>query len=411
MKSFFETVRLERVHELARQLATLEAENVPLEMALGRTLAGDLRADQDLPGFDRSSMDGYAVQSRDSFGVSESSPGYLRLVGDVVMGRAPGFVIDRGECARIFTGGMLPAGADAVIQVEHTRQTDERTVEVVKAVAPGTSVMGACDDARAGQVLLTAGHRLRPQDVGLLASLGVHDPVLVRRPKVGIISTGDEVVPVDRALAPGQVRDVNAFTLAAQVREAGAEPVVLGLVGDDAPALVQATAISLDRCDLTLLSGGSSVGLRDMTRDAFLSFEGSKLLVHGVSVSPGKPFIWVQNGRHPLCGLPGQVASCMVAFHLFAEPMLERMLGREPRSFARFARVSARLGRNVSAPPGREVYLRVALVETGQGLSAEPLLGKSGLLRTFTQGHGIVRIPLGVEGLLQGADVTVMVFP
>jgi molybdopterin molybdotransferase len=279
-------------------------------------------------------------------------------------------------------------------------------------VAPGGHVVGRADDAAEGQVLLGAGTVLRAQDVGLLAALGLQRPVVMRRPRVGIISSGDEVVPVEQTPGPGQVRDVNTSTLGQLVRQAGGVPVPLGLLPDDEDVLTEAVARSREEHDLTLISGGSSVGTRDLTVQVFLSFEGAELLVHGVSVAPGKPFIWVRAGAHQLLGLPGQVTSCVIAFYLFVEPMMERMLARPARPFSRFPTVRARLTRNLPAATGRESYVRVrtSVADDGQ-LRAEPLLGKSGLLHTLTRAHGLVRVPLGHEGLDEGAEVPVMLFP
>ena len=413
MKPFSLNVQtLEQVLDRARALPPLSAVRVPLDAAGGRTLAEDLRAPHDLPGFDRSTMDGYAVRARDTFGAGESSPAYLTLAGEVVMGQAPTFALGHGQCARIGTGGMLPDGADAVVMVEHTRLLEADMVEVARSVAPGGHVVGRADDASLGQVLLGAGTVLRPQDVGLLAALGLQRPAVVRRPRVGIISSGDEVVPVEQTPGPGQVRDVNASTLGQLVRQAGGVPAFLGLLPDDEAVLTEAVARSRQEHDLTLISGGSSVGTRDLTVQVFSAFEGAELLVHGVSVAPGKPFIWVRAGAHQLLGLPGQVTSCVIAFYLFVEPMMERMLGRPARPFSRFPTVRARLTRNLPAAPGRESYVRVRthLADDGQ-LQAEPLLGKSGLLHTLTRAHGLVRVPLGHEGLDEGAEVAVMLFP
>lgn len=411
MKPFFQVKTLGEVHDLAAGIAPLPAEAVAFAAAAGRTLASDLLAPHDLPGFRRATMDGYAVHSRSTFGASESAPGYLTLAGEVAMGSAPGFQVGPGQCGRIGTGGMLPEGADAVVMVEYTRVVEEEMIEVARAVAPGQNVMQPTDDAAAGDVLLPAGHRLRPQDVGLLAALGVTEVEAVRRPKVGIISSGDEVVSVDQVPGPGRVRDVNTYTLSCLLESAGAAPVVIGLVPDDVEALRGAVEQSMAECDLTLLSGGSSVGSRDLTAEVFTSFPGAELLVHGVSVAPGKPLVWVRAGEKQLLGLPGPVASCMIAFHLFVEPILERLFGRPAAPFGRFARQDATLSRNVSAKPGREAFTRVRVYEQDGRRVAEPLFGKSGLLRTLTQGQGLVRIPLGHEGLDAGDTVTVLLFP
>lgn len=411
METFFRVQSVSEVQAYARRLERLAPEAVPLDQALGRSLAHDFTAPEDLPGFTRSCMDGYAVRSRDTFGASESSPAYLEITGQVLMGQRPEFSLSPGQCARIATGGMLPAGADAVVMVEHTRPLDEVTLELVKSVAPGANLMGPTDDAEKGQVLLPAGSRLRPQDLGLLAALGVGEVEVVRRPRVGIISTGDEVVPLKAVPGPGQVRDVNTHTLAAQVRQAGGEPLPLGLVKDSAEDLRRAVERSVAECDLTLLSGGSSVGMRDLTKEVFLSLPGAELWVHGVAVSPGKPFIWVSLGGHQLLGLPGQVASCMVAFHIFVEPVLEAMLGREPAAFTRFGRLKARMSRPAPSVPGREEYLRVRVEQEGDHWQAHPVFGKSGLLTTLIQGHGLVRIPSRSEGLYQDDEVEVLLFP
>jgi molybdopterin molybdotransferase len=411
MKPFFKVQTVAEVWARARSIVARSPESIDLAEARGRTLAEPMRAPADLPGFTRSTMDGFAVRSRDTFGTSEGSPAYLRPAGEVVMGEVPTFAVNPGECARIGTGGMLPEGADAVVMVEHTRVLEDGSVEVCKPVAPGGHLLGPTDDAAAGQRLLPAGQRLRAQDLGLLAALGQSRVSVIARPRVGILSTGDEVIPITAEPRPGQVRDVNTHTLTAQVTAAGGLPLPLGLIPDDEASLREAVADAREQCDLLLLSGGSSMGLRDLTAEIFLSFEGAELLVHGVSVAPGKPFIWVRAGQSHLLGLPGQVTSCMISFHLFVEPILERMLGREARAFTRFGRSPAVLTRNLPSVSGREEYVRVKLRSSGDAGLAEPLFGKSGLIRTLTEGHGLVRIPANSEGLDEGTPVTVLLYP
>jgi len=411
MKPFFNVQSVEQVLAYAEAIGPMGTEPVELVRAPGRTLAGDLTAPADLPGFTRATMDGYAVRGKDTFGTSEPNPGYLRLAGEVLMGEVPELRIEAGECARIGTGGMLPEGADAVVMVEHTRPVEPDTVEVCKPVAPGGHVLGSTDDAKQGQVLLPAGQRLRSQDIGLLAALGMTRVEVFIRPRVGILSTGHAVIPITEQPRPGQVRDVNTHTLTAQVEAAGGQPIRLGLVRDDEEALRRAVADALPRCELLLLSGGSSMGTRDLTVEIFQAFDGAELLVHGVSVAPGKPFIWVTVGGSQLLGLPGQVTSCMIAFHLFAEPILERMLGREARAFTRFGQRTAVLSRNLPSVQGRQEYVRVKLIADGDAWRAEPLFGKSGLIRTLTEGHGLVCVPANSEGLDEGTPVTVLLYP
>ncbi len=411
MKPFFQVQSLEQVLAYARQVKPLVSEEVPLDQALGRTLAADFAAPHDLPGFTRACMDGFAVVSADTFGASEALPAYLALAGEVRMGRSPDFALAPGQCGRIMTGGELPPGADAVVMVEHTSYLDGATVEVTRPAAPGSHVLGPTDDAEAGRVLLPVGRRLRPQDLGLMAALGRERVEVVRRPQVGIISTGDEVVPVASTPRPGQVRDVNTHTLAAAVSAAGGLPRALGLVADDEAALKAAVEDTLAHDDLTLLSGGSSVGARDLTVQVFTSMPGSELLVHGVAVAPGKPFIWVRAGSKNLLGLPGQVASCLVAYYVLVEPVIERLLGREPMPFTRFGRAKAMLTRNLPSVHGREEYLRVRLLAKDGQAQAEPVFGKSGLLRTLVEGDGLVRVERDREGIKAGAEVTVLTWP
>jgi molybdopterin molybdotransferase len=411
MKPFFNVLSVRQVHGFAQKLNALPSETVPLFEAGGRVLAQDFKAPVDLPGFDRSTMDGYAVRSQDTFGASETSPAYLELCGQVLMGHKPDFEITPGHCAKIGTGGMLPKGADAVVMVEHTRSLDGTAVELSTSLAPGAHVLRRDDDAAAGEVLLPSGHRLRPQDVGLLAALGVSRAAVRRRPRVGIISTGDEVVPVETQPMPGQVRDVNTHTIYSQVTACGGKPVSYGLAADDKKDLTRKVEISMQENHITLLSGGSSVGVRDLTAEVFSSFEGAKLLVHGVGVSPGKPFIWVKAGDKQLLGLPGQVASCLISFFLFVEPIMERLLGRDAEPFTRFGRQKAVLRRPVPSVPGREEYVRARLlVEKGQ-ITAEPVFGKSGLLSTLIKSQGLLMVEADSEGLYAGDEVEILLFP
>ena len=297
MKSFLTLQSVEEVLAHLRSFAPLPEERIPLDEAAGRCLAHAFTAPADLPGFDRSTVDGYAVRARDVFGAQEGSPALLECVGDCPMGRAPEFSLEEGQTARILTGGMLPSGADCVVMVEYSRPAGNALVELARTQAPGDNVILHDDDAPAGAELLPAGRRLRPEDIGLLAAFGVRE-VTVRRPaRVAILSTGDEVLPIDEEPRPGQVRDVNAYTLAALCREAGARPQRAGLVRDDPEALREAVVRLAAEADIVAVSGGSSAGMRDHTVNVFTSLPGSELLTHGVSISPGKPFILARAPR------------------------------------------------------------------------------------------------------------------
>ena len=410
MKQFFKVKSVEEVLGLVSRFPPLNTESVDLHEAVGRVTALDMTSEEDLPEFPRSTMDGFAVRARDTFGAGESLPGFFTIVGEIVMGAAPDFSIEPGQCARIWTGGMMPQGSDAVVMVEYARQVDETTVELFRPVAPYENVIQAGEDVRKGQVLVPAGRRLRPQDIGLLAALGRERLPVVKTPKAAIVSTGDEIVPVDALPRPGQVRDINTFTLAALVRQSHAEPVPLGLVSDDPEHLRDAVARGLDRADTVLISGGSSVGVRDYTVSVLNTFDDSEILVHGVSVSPGKPTILARIGDRSVWGLPGHAVSAMVTCDLFVRPLLARLGGEGPSNGAWGRSVTATLSRSVPSVHGRQDYIRIRLEQGGNGMIAHPILGKSGLISTMVKADGLTCVDTHLEGLAQGAEVRVDLF-
>jgi molybdopterin molybdotransferase len=390
----------------------LEAEEVGLAGALGRVLAEPVVAPEDLPAFARATVDGYAVRARETFGASEATPALFDLAGEVAMGQVPEVAALPGQAVRVWTGGMLPDGADAVVMLEYARKLDAASLELTKAVAPGANVIAAGEDAAQGQTVLPAGRRLRPQEVGLLAALGLTAVPVVRRPVAAILSTGNEVVPAEAAPGPGQIRDVNGPALAALVSQAGGRALSLGLVPDDPERLRAAVAQGLDQADLVLVSGGSSVGAADWTLRTFLSFPQAELLVHGVAISPGKPLILVRVEAHgrtkSLWGLPGHVASALVSFHLFVQPLLRRRLQGAVEPLGRTVR--ARLARNLASTQGREDWVRIGLAEQDGRLVAHPILGPSGLVSTLVKADGLLKIDLEVEGLEAGEEVEVHLF-
>lgn len=386
----------------------LKAERVGLAQALGRVLAEEAISPEDLPPFTRSTVDGYAVRARETFGASESTPGLFELVGEVAMGQPAEAKVRPGKTVKVATGGMLPEGAEAMVMLEYARELDRTTVELTKAVAPGQHLISVGEDVAQGAEVIPAGRVLRPQEIGLLAALGMVRVEVVRRPKVGIISTGNELVPAEETPGPGRIRDVNTHTLAAQARKDGAEPVFLGRVPDDPDRLKELVAGGITETDAVLVSGGSSVGAADWTLRTFMSFPGAELLIHGVSISPGKPLILVrvetESGPKSLWGLPGHVASAMVTNHIFIRPLIRKRLlgaGDEP------LRVPAVLSRNLASIQGREDWVRVSLREEEGRVMADPVLGPSGLISTLVRAQGLIRIELGQEGLEAGTRVMV----
>ncbi len=405
MKEFFQVLDIDAVLALKEQFERLDSESTPLNRGLGRVLAENIVAPSDLPGFNRATMDGFAVRAASTYGASESNPAYLEVVGSVIMGKAPDFSVGSGQAARIATGGMLPEGADSVVMLEHTDNLDANTIEVHRSVSPGQHMVAKDEDMAQGRLLLTAGKLLRPQDIGVLAAIGRQAVAVYNRPKVGIISTGDEVVPCEADPAPGQIRDINTHTLSALVQEAGAQPVAYGIVNDRYEALHAAFENALEENDMVLVSGGSSVGTRDLTLDALEALEHSRILFHGVSIRPGKPTILARCGTKSFWGLPGHVASAMVVFIVLVRPLLDHIGGRLARVPVR---VRARLSRNLASVQGRVDFVRVRLTSKNDEPWAEPILGQSGLIRTMVEADGLVAIDMNSEGLDQGTWVEVM---
>jgi len=395
--------------EIARRMILpRRTKTIPLTEALGFRASGGIKAPGDVPGFHRSTMDGYAVRARDTFGASEGMPAYLDLAGEVLMGQNVAGQVQTGQAWRIPTGGMLPAGCDAVVMVEHTEELDARTIGVTRPVAPGEHIVRRGEDIADGELIIPAGQLIRPQELGVLAAAGI-TMVEVEEPlRVAIISTGDEVVDPAATLAPGQVRDINSYTLYGLVRRAGSVPALAGIVGDDQVKLKEAMERELSRSDLILLSGGSSVGARDVSARVIESLGPPGILFHGISIKPGKPSIGAVVEGKPVFGLPGHPVSAMVVFALLVEPLVSNgryALGGE--EFLLEFPVTARITRNLASAAGREDFVRVALRQSGGELLADPVLGKSGLIATMSRASGLARIPSEAEGVEAGELVRV----
>ncbi len=388
--------------------AAIPAETIPIGDALDRVIAESPVARGPLPAFARSTMDGYAVRAADTFGASESLPAYLSVIGEAPMGRAPEFSLSQGRAAIIHTGGMLPPGADAVVMIERTQPARANEIEVLRPVAVGENVIQIGEDIKPGEALLPIGHRLRPQDLGGLAAVGITRVSVANRPRVSILATGDEVVPPDVEPAPGQVRDVNTYTLAGLVTRAGGVPLPRGIAPDDFGTLYRAARSALEEADALALSAGSSVSVRDMTAAAIDKLGRPGVLVHGVSLKPGKPTILAVCSGKPVFGLPGNPVSAMVVADLFLTPTLWRMQGLAQPPAQQSIR--ARLARNVASTPGRVDYVQVKLVEREGEVWAEPIFGKSNLIYTLVRADGLMIVPLDANGVQEGEIVEVRLF-
>ncbi|MBW1695200.1 MAG: molybdopterin molybdotransferase MoeA [Deltaproteobacteria bacterium] len=407
MKEFFKVKTLDEVLALSQGVEPCERETIPITEAIGRVLAEDIVSDINLPDFARSTVDGYAVRAASTYGASESSPAFLTVKDNVIMGEPPTVSISPGEAAGISTGGMLPDGTDSVVMIEHTEAIDDSTIEVYRGVAPGQNVIEIGEDIRKGEIILDKGLRLRPQELGMLAALGKETASVYRKPLIGIISTGDEVVSVTETPKPGQIRDINTYTLLGLIIEAGGIPVPLGIVKDDYHALLNTCTLALERSDMVLISGGSSVGFRDYTIDVLSTLPDPEILVHGISISPGKPTILAKSGKKVIWGLPGHVVSAMIVFKMVVRPFIDRLSGLSSK-YEPSLRVPARLSRNLASAQGRTDYVRVQIVEKEDCLWAEPILGKSGLINTMIKANGLIEIELNTEGLNKGSPVWVI---
>ena len=375
----------------------MSVEIVPLDEALHRVLASDITSNTDIPSADRSAMDGYAVTAEDTFGASETNPAELRITGRVRIGEIPNIKVGRGEAAAVATGSYLPRGdVDAVVMVEYTRVSGDR-LQIVKPVVPGQNVA-------------KKGTRIRPQDIGIIAALGVAEVPVVTRPRVTVISTGDELIDPGERQKEGKIYDINRHIIKAAVLEAGGEPLDLGIVGDNAEDIRARLKQALASADIVLISAGTSVGERDLVPGILATLGEPGMLVHGISLRPGYPTgLAVVDGK-PVVSLPGYPVSNAFAFRVIVRPLLARFLGSnvdaEPT-------VRARLARRVAAPGGLRTFVRVRLVEAGDsggaGLVAEPIMASgAGVISSLTQADGLLIIPEDSEGVDEGEDIEVV---
>lgn len=389
------------------KLEPLGIEAVPLGAALDRVLGEDVIADVDVPGFDRSNVDGFAVQAPDTFGATEEAPRSVTPTGEVL---TPGMVPDRpvapGYAAAIATGAMLPRGSDAVVMVEHTElvQTDgRRSVEIARAVSAGENVSYAGTDIARGETVLRAGQLLTSREIGVLAAIGAAEVKVYRRPKVAILSTGDEIVPPGEPLPLGAIYDSNAAIIGAAVAELGGEAVQLGVVPDDEQALADALAQAL-QYDVVLLSGGTSKGAGDLSYRVATRLDEPGIVAHGVALKPGKPICLAVSRGKPVVILPGFPTSAIFTFHEFVAPVIRAYAGMPPE---RRQTVTATLPMRVNSERGRTEYLLVGLVQGDDGLSAYPMGKGSGSVTTFSGADGFITIDQHTEILDAGATVPV----
>ncbi len=392
---------------IAREFAPLKSEKLPLEKVGGRCLAQTVIALENVPAFKRSTVDGYAVIARDTFGAGEGIPAILECIGEVLMGQTA-LPLKSAQCCLVHTGGMLPKEADAVIMIEDTDLTGTM-VQSFRQVAPGENVIHKGEDLKKGDTALAKGHLLRAPEIGLLASLGMTVIEVYRQPVIGFFSSGDELVTYSSTeLEPGKIRDSNAPALFYLAKQNGAAHIYGGILPDEFAIFLEKSRAMLEKVDLLVFSGGSSVGSRDFTARTMQELGKPGLLVEGIAIQPGKPTLLANCGGKPLLGLPGHPVSALNIFAVFGKAILDRLAGRETNTH--IPTVKAVLARNISSRSGRTDYVRIKLEETASGLSATPVLGRSGMLRTLAEADGLLVVPAAREGLNAGETVEVTIW-
>jgi molybdopterin molybdotransferase len=408
MKGFFKVLTPDEVYGKLDRFKPLSSERVPIEESLQRILAEEVISTVNLPEFPRSTVDGFALKAKNTYGASEKNPGLVRVIGEIRMGHVSEIEISDEEAVKVATGGMVPSGADAVEMVEYTEWVDSQTLHIFKTLSPLENVIQKGEDIEAGELLLAKGHRIRPQDIGLMAAIGKTDVQVFLKPRVGIISSGDEIIPIGITPNPGEIRDINRYTITSMVKESGGIPISLGIAKDNFSSLKEKIEKGFDESDMVIVTGGSSVGTLDLTLDALQSFAGTELLVHGISIRPGKPTLIADVLGKPFLGLPGHPVSAMVIFHFFGKPVLKTLSGLPAKEAFHQRKLKARASRNIPSVGGREDYARVRLEERDGTVWAHPLFGKSGAIGHLAQADGLLKIGINEEGLEEGEEAEVI---
>ena len=382
-------------------------EKVSLSLAVGRFLAEDVLSEIDIPAFERSTKDGFAVIAEDTHGEEPAAPVCLRLVGAVQIGNIPTVRVSKGEAVSIITGGNMPHGANAVVMVEDTRKREDGTVEISREVSSGENVTGKGEDVRNGSIVLRKGTRLLPQDIGMLTCLGLSQVSVKTRPKVAVLSTGSEL-EAQPDPSSGKIPDVNRPTLISALRELDCEPIDLGIVDDDFDKIRSKLEHGIKVADIVLVTAGTSVGPRDMVPEIINSLGKPGTLVHGVAMRPAMPTGLAVVDEKPIISLPGFPVSAYIAFLELVRPLVAYMLGTDslPRPT-----VKARLSERVVGDPGSRIYVRVLVTSSRGGYIARPIpASSSAILSSLVQANGFVIIPENVEGYEEGQEVDAELF-
>lgn len=405
-------LEVDTVQEVKRKMEnyfgdiTVGYEEIEISKALGRVAFEDIYSQLDIPDFNRSTVDGYAVVSKDTFGASESLPAFLNVIGKVEMGESTKLKVASGSCIYVPTGGMIPEGADGMLMIEYIELFDERMLAAHNAVAPGDNIIFIGDDVGQGEKVLSKGRTIKSQDIGVLCAAGISLVKVSKRPRVAVVSTGDEIVDPFGQVKPGQVRDINTYTLSAMVQELGGE-VTRSIVVKDDYDLIRSTVDEASKDnDIVVISGGSSVGVKDNTEKVIDSFGEPGVFVHGVAVKPGKPTILGRVRNAAVFGLPGHPVSAVVIFKIFVEELIYSLLGKTKEDLY----INAICSSNLHSSPGKETFQMVELEEVETGFAAKPIHAKSSAISQLSKAQGVIRIPVNKEGINKGETVKVELF-
>ncbi|MEM2254149.1 MAG: molybdopterin molybdotransferase MoeA [Candidatus Bathyarchaeia archaeon] len=402
MKGFQKLVTIEEARHVFFDGLRIERKTVvvPLSEALNRVLAEDVAAEEDLPRFDRSAVDGYAVKAEDTFGASQFKPKTLKLTDSSE--------VKSGEAKQVWTGNSLPKGANAVLMLEHAKRVSNSELEVLVAIAPGENVSKKGEDVAKGEVAVKAGTRLKPHHLGLLAALGKSQVRVYEKPKVAVLATGNELVEVGQTPKEDQIFEVNRLVIASLCRELGAEPLDLGISKDDEREISEKIRLGLERADVVLTTGGTSVGASDLVPTVINSLGKPGVIVHGVAMRPAMPTALAIIDNKPIIVLSGNPVAAIFGFEVFARPLILKMLGveHEPRPV-----VKARWTRRTTTALGRRTFVRVRVFQQGGEFYAEPISARgSGIISTMTKANGYVVVPENREGIEEGETVLVHLF-
>lgn len=405
----FKVASVEEVNQILREKFNyiLNSQEVSLEEAYGRILYEDILSKVNVPNFRRSTVDGYAVNSKAVAGASEAIPAIFNLKGEVLMGQESKTNIDSPEeCIYVPTGGMVPNGSDSVVMIEYTEKLDNTTILINKPSANGENVVQVGEDVSIGEVVISRGKKLRPYEIGVLSSLGFKKVPVFKKPSIGIISTGDEIVGVEEVPKLGQIRDINTYLLYTSALRDGYEPINYGVVRDNYELLRSTMSTAIEECDIVLVSGGSSVGVKDQTMKVIQSFRNAEIFIHGISIKPGKPTILGKVNEKAVFGLPGHPLSCAIVYEIIVKEFINNIISNNEKQYP----ICCDFAINYHKSKGREEYLPVTIRELKDKLLAEPVFSKSGLITGFSKAYGYIKIEKNLEGLREGEKVSVYRF-